>query len=159
MTRNLKLAPAEARGLLRELLETADPEAGADELASPRQLHDWLTERGLLEDDAEVTPADVQRMIRLREGLRQLVVDGQASRETVATLNWVASKARLRLRLGRRGDIRMEPAVDGFDGAVARLLVIHYTAQAKGSGSVRRRRPSVSDRWLTRRSSWQEMAP
>lgn len=148
--RNLKLAPAEARGIVSELLATADPEAGTDELASPSQLHDWLTELGLLEDSAEVTPSDVQRMIRLREGLRQILVDGEASRETAATLNWLASKALLRPRVGRRGDIWMEPAVEGFDGALARLLVIYHTSQVKSSDSVRRRQPSVSDRWLTR---------
>lgn len=148
--RSLKLAPVEARGILEELLETGDPEAGTDELVSPRQLRDWLRERGLLEDDVEVTPADVQRMVRLREALRQFFADGKANRESVATFNWVGSKALLRLRFGRRrGDFWMEPAVGGFDGALARLLWIFQISQAKGP-VIRKRKPSVSDRWLTR---------
>ncbi len=148
--RSTRLAPVEAREIIRELLETADPEAGTDELASPRRLYEWLTERGLLEDDLELTPTDVQLAIKLREALRDLLAAGdKPSRETLATLDWVASKALLRVRFGRRGGVWMEPAVGGFDGAVARLLVIYQTSQAKGA-SVRKRKPSVDDRWLTR---------
>ncbi len=149
--RSLKLAPAVARAIVRELLETADPETDTDELASPRQVYDWLTERGLLEDGVEVTLADFQRMIALREALRQFLADGKANPETVATLNWIASRALVRPRVGRRADLWMEPAVEGFDGALARLLLIHDTSQSKGP-AIRKRRPSVSDRWLWRKT-------
>ncbi len=119
-------------------------------MASPRQLYDWLTERGLLEDGVEITPADVQCAVRLREGLRQFFADGKANRETVATLNWVASRAPFRPRMGRRRiDLWMEPAVDGFDGALGRLLLLYQLSQSEGP-CIRKRRPSVSDRWLTR---------
>ncbi len=151
--RKLTLKPFEARRLLRELLETASTEAGVDELASPEQVHAWLTGRGLLEEDVEVTPADVQLMAQLREGLREMNAadtDNQASQETIATLDWIAARAPLRARFGRRGNAWLEPAVDGFDGAVGRLLIIYHISRLKGSGSVRKRRPSVEDRWLTR---------
>ncbi len=98
----------------------------------------------------EITPADVQCAIRLRAGLRQFFTDGEANRGTVATLNWVAARAPLRPRVGRRrADVWMEPAVDGFDGALGRLLLLYQLSQAKGP-CIRKRQPSVSDRWLTR---------
>ena len=65
--RSTRLAPVEAREVIRELLETADAEAGTDALSSPRRLYDWLTERGLLEDDVEVTPEDLQSLQELRQ--------------------------------------------------------------------------------------------
>ncbi|MCP3956673.1 MAG: hypothetical protein GY719_02355 [bacterium] len=149
--RSMKTTPAEARELIGELLETVDPEAGTDELASPRQVYDWLTARGLLDHDVEITAEDAQVMMRMRDAIRDRHdAGGKPSRETIATLNWVMSKALLRVRFGRRGNVWTEPAVEGFDAAIGRLVIFLEAADAEGPGSIRRRRPSVDDRWLTR---------
>ena len=149
--RSMKTNVVEARQVIRELLETLDPETGTDEMGSPEQVYDWLTARGLLDHDVEIKPEDAQVMVRLRDALRDReAADGKPSRETIAALNWVSSKAILRMRFGRRGIFWLEPAVEGFDAAIARLVIFLHAADVGGPGSIRKRKPSVDDRWLTR---------
>ena len=144
--------PRPLKGLIRELVETADPEAGKDDLASPAQLQSWLNEHSLLEEGLEVTEADFQCAIGLREAVRDIIAAaGNPSREAIATLNWIASKAIFRPRLGRRGKMWMEPAVEGVDAAIAHLLLSYHDSQLPEVPPPPRRQASISDRWLTRK--------
>ena len=104
-------------------LDTVDPEAGTDQLASPRELADWLVERRLLDPEIEVTEADFRRAISFRDGLRAWrEAGGKVDREIIASLNWSASMTLVRPRITRRLNLRIEPASEGFDGALGHLL-------------------------------------
>ena len=147
-----RAVPAPLKGLIRELVETADPETGTDELESPARLQSWLSEHGLLEEGLEVTEADFQCAIGLREAVREVIAaEGSPSREAIATLNWIASKAVFRPRVGRRGRMWMEPAVEGVDAAIAHLLLSYHESQLPEAPPPPRRQASVADRWLTRK--------
>ena len=104
-------------------LDTVDPEAGTDQLASPRELAEWLVERRLLDPEVEVTEADFRRAISFRDGLRAWrEAGGKVDREIIASLNWSASMTLVRPRITRRLNLRIEPASEGFDGALGHLL-------------------------------------
>lgn len=109
--------------IAQEFLDTVDPEAGTDLLASPAELADWLVEQRLLEPEIEVTEADFRRAISFRDGLRAWrAAGGKPDRETIASINWATSMALVRFRITRRLNFRIEPAVEGFDAALGRLL-------------------------------------
>ena len=137
-----RLPTPDARRIVQEFLSSGNPETGCDPLADPRQLKDWLTRRALLESDAEVTGEEVERAIGLREGWRACLEDGsKPDPEVVARLNWIMSNAQVRARFGRRGRVWLEAAVDGFDGAITRLVLLNMTAKS-ASGSAHQRLPS-----------------
>ncbi len=62
--------------LLRDFVNTAEPQVGGEEWTSPAAARDWLSAHGLLagaEPDAQLGPADLRRLLALREGLREIL--------------------------------------------------------------------------------------
>jgi predicted RNA-binding Zn ribbon-like protein len=122
--------------LLRLFVNTVDLEDGADELASPAARGSWLEARGL--GRVAATPADLGAARRLREAFRGLLLEnnGVAARaEPAAELEGAAERARLGLRFGPEGAVELEPAAEGVDGALGRLVGIAALAMADGSWS------------------------
>ncbi|HWE32804.1 MAG TPA: CGNR zinc finger domain-containing protein [Solirubrobacteraceae bacterium] len=127
-------APGELERV-REFVNSADIEAGTDELSSPAALGSWLATRGLRPGGA--TREDLRRAIELREALREvllahtnrLAVPAQAS----AALNQAAQRARLQLRFDEQAAAVLEPEASGVTGALGRLLAIVSGAIADGS--------------------------
>jgi predicted RNA-binding Zn ribbon-like protein len=130
-------APGDLR-LVEDLVNTADLMAGSDELADPAALGAWLAGRGLV--PAERPPvldhADVARVHALREALRDVLgansgddVDPEAS----ALLERESTRAGLRVRIDAEGMPRLEPAGEGLDGAIARMLAAVATAGVEGT--------------------------
>ena len=66
--------------LLRDFVNTAEPQVGGEDWTSPETARDWLSAHGLLEPDAQLTPADLRRLRALREGLRE-ILHGHAGHE------------------------------------------------------------------------------
>lgn len=103
----------------------------ADLLATPRKLAAWLTRHGFA---ADAQAADVQRPIRLREGLRALA----ARRADAATLQAINDAS-----VGARGEYRISPAGPTFtatgeaplDRAIATILAAVTAAILTGSWS------------------------
>ncbi len=124
-------APGEL-GLVQAFVNTADRDAGTDDLASPRALADWLARHGLLPPGTELTAADLERAVEVREGWRSLA-SGSLSEDRAAALDRATAAALLRGRHGTDGRVRLEPADAGLDGALGRLLAIVSQAQADGS--------------------------
>ena len=128
---DLTPAPGELR-LVQAFINTADLDAGTDELASSRALADWLARHGLLPAATEPNEADRQRAVEVREGWRSMVA-GSSSEELAEALDRATVAAALRARHGADGSIRLEPSAAGLDGALGRLLAIVLRAQIDGS--------------------------
>lgn len=145
-------APAPAPlDLVQDFVNTEVAVWAVDELSTPEALRSWLEDRGLLRE----TAVDAESFVRaraLRDLLRELAsrnTRGMAPddelREAFAVL---ADGARLRLGLDGQGDLRLEPAGDGVDGALAEILA--RVLEAQGSGTWRRMKacPGPHCGWL-----------
>ncbi len=130
-SKDLPPAPGELR-LFQAFVNTADFDAGSDELATPRALADWLARHGLLPPATELSETERQRAIEVREGWRSLVA-GSLSKELAGALDRATEAALLRARHAAGGSLRIEPAAAGLDGALGRLLAIVARAQADAS--------------------------
>lgn len=115
---------------VRAFVNTRDIDHGVEELSTPEELAAWLTGHGLLEPGARVTAADVRRALLFREALRSALLSNNDGRPVPAdaarTLDDVAARARLRLRVGEDASASLDAEGRGVDGALGRLLVIVY---------------------------------
>jgi predicted RNA-binding Zn ribbon-like protein len=68
------VVPAAIR-LVRDFVNTFEPQVNTDELTGPDQLRDWFVERRLMVDDAPLRPADLELAVTIREGLRSVLLD------------------------------------------------------------------------------------
>jgi predicted RNA-binding Zn ribbon-like protein len=175
--------PPAGLDLVIDFVNTLDAEAGKDELASPRELDAWLSERGLLR--APAPPAsDIEHghAIELREALRTLMLanNGSHSEHTEGErglpeherdserasqqLERTARRGELGVHFADGGSVSLEPRGEGVDGVLARLLV--PVAQAMADGRWQRakacRAPDCTwafyDRSRNRSGVWCEMA-
>ena len=91
-----------------------------------------LAPGALAPDDLVVRPGDLRRAVELREALRAALLannEGAAPEPaTVAVLNRIAERAKLVTRFDEHGEAALEPASEGVDGALGRLLAIVYDA-------------------------------
>jgi predicted RNA-binding Zn ribbon-like protein len=133
-----KSAPGDL-DLVRRFVNTLDLDDGSDAIASDGALAAWLRERGLLPAGEEVRQDDVDRAAALREALRELLLrnndGGPVDPQAPATLDRVASRAALRLRVGPDGQTRLEPEGENVDAALGRLLITVYRAMEDGTWS------------------------
>jgi predicted RNA-binding Zn ribbon-like protein len=115
--------------LLRDFVNTAEPQVGGEEWTSPAAARDWLSGHGLLagaEPDAPLGPADLRRLRVVREGLREILhghgghaVDPAA----VDALDAELAAVPLRLSFGADGRPRLTAASSRpVEVAVAALL-------------------------------------
>jgi predicted RNA-binding Zn ribbon-like protein len=113
-----------------------EPDGDIEQIETPEALGAWLAERGLAPAGPIPTPAELTRAIAVREALRaELHAHGGAAPDERArrTLDDAGRRARLELRFGGGGEPRLEPAKDGVDGALGRLLATVAHAACDGS--------------------------
>lgn len=130
-----KAAPGDLNHI-RRFVNTLDLEDHSDEIAEPEALRDWLAERGLIDDRAELTPADVRHAHAVREALRKLLLANNGDpldQDAVEALNAAAKGAELQLRVAPDGTAELAPVRTGIDAAIGRLLAIVHTAMADGT--------------------------
>ncbi len=131
MATQSKEAPGDL-AVVRAFVNTREIDEGLDHISGPDDLASWLVQHDLLEEGVTVRPADVRRAARFREALRELLLgnnDGHSMPiDAGRTLNDVAARARLRLRVDADGHARLEAAGKSVDSALGRLLVIVYRA-------------------------------
>ena len=117
---------------VREFVNTRDIDHGLEELAGPQELVAWLAAHRLLKPDVTARPGDLRRAVLFREALRELLLsnnDGRpVPRDAARTLDDVAARARLRLRVEEGGSARLAAEGDSVDAALGRLLVSVYRA-------------------------------
>jgi predicted RNA-binding Zn ribbon-like protein len=130
-----KTAPAPLE-LVQRFVNSVDLESGEDELGGPAELRDWLAERDLIEGDADVTSADLERALDVREGLRALLLANngmEADPARVARLDRAAGRAGVRVVFPPGADPHLATDAGGVDGAIGRLLAIVAGAAEQGS--------------------------
>ena len=122
-----------------------------DEIATPEALRDWLRERGLL-GDTEVDAESFVRARALRDLLRELAFRNTHARrsdeELRASFASIAPVGRLRMDLDDGGNLRVEPAGDGVDRALAGLLSRVLEAQVSGTWRRMKACPGRHCGWL-----------
>jgi len=130
-----KAAPG-ALNQIRRFVNTLDLEDGSDQIADPKSLREWLTERNLLRGDEPLIEVDVRQAHELREALRKLLLanNGDPLDPTaVDALNATARRAELQLRFDGSGEAELKPVRTGFEGAAGCLLEIVFRAMANGT--------------------------
>jgi predicted RNA-binding Zn ribbon-like protein len=151
-------------------LNSVDLEKGDESWDSPPALKAWLTQRRLITAGAAVSDQDLRRAIRLREALRVAAVannegPGHAALPSRArgALNEISSRLPLRVAY-RGGQAVLDPAGDGVDGALARVVAAVYEAMRSGSWTRLKACANPGCRWAfydaskNRSGRWCEMA-
>ncbi|MFL5844795.1 MAG: CGNR zinc finger domain-containing protein [Solirubrobacteraceae bacterium] len=120
---------------VRGFVNTWDAEDETDAIASPDALRDWLAGQELLDAGAKVTRAEHERALAVREALRATLrahhghPDQEIGQEVLAD---ASQRAKLQVLFDDDGVSRLEPAADGLDGALGRLLTIAHEADSEG---------------------------
>ena len=126
-----KAAPEPLR-LVQKLLNTRDGESTNEWLGTPRELTTWLEENGIA--TGRVTSADVERVQRVREALRQFVIvnnhGGEVGADERKLLDAEAERATLRVSFDPP---KLVPAARGIDGALARIFAVVHEAMRDGT--------------------------
>jgi predicted RNA-binding Zn ribbon-like protein len=127
----------EPLGPVRDFINTNElDEPDGEHFGTAEALGAWLTEHGLAPAGLSVSPAELARALAVREALRaELHVHGGAVADERArkTLDDAGRRARLELRFGGDSVPRLEPARDGVDGALGRLLAAVAHSACDGS--------------------------
>ena len=113
-------------------------EWGADLLAGPERLRSWFASRDLLSDGTRrPSRAELQRVIAVREGLRELARRNRdpgvaCDPATFARMNVAAARVSLALGLGPERLVLSSRGGGSVDVAVGTLLVIAVRAMIDG---------------------------
>jgi predicted RNA-binding Zn ribbon-like protein len=97
--------PSAAR-LIRDFINTREPQVDDESLTTPADLHDWLTQRDLLSGDASLETADLALAVTVREGLRAVLLDhaGHSGGSSAASaLNQALAQLPLRMSFDQQG--------------------------------------------------------
>lgn len=122
--------------LVRDFVNSAELEAGSDELEDPRGLVRWLAGHRLSGAHVRARETDAADARAVREALRELLRanNGVAVDEAAAaaTLDAAARRAGLAVRFDT-GAIRLVPRERGVQGALGGVLAAAAEAMADGS--------------------------
>ena len=122
--------------LIRDFVNSAELEAGSDELQDARGLVRWLAGHRLSGAHARARETDAAAARAVREALRELLRanNGVAVDEAAAaaTLDAAARRAGLAVRFDT-GAIRLVPVARGVQGALGDILAAAAEAMADGS--------------------------
>ena len=124
--------------LILDFVNTVDLRPYKEELETPQALGAWLTGRGLLEEGARVTKADLDEAVRVREALRDLLAAQNELEVDIhkagAELDDAICRAKLALRF-IDCEMKLAPGVGGVRGAVGRILAEVSNAMSDGTWS------------------------
>lgn len=114
--------------LLRDFVNSVDLQDGIEQLTDPAAARRWLGDHDLLDPDVPLGPADLRRVLAVREGLRALWRgDGPAA------LNRALAGVRLHPEFAADGGLSLV-AAGGADQVTARLLDAVLAGRAGGFG-------------------------
>jgi predicted RNA-binding Zn ribbon-like protein len=122
--------------LVERFVNTLDIDEDADELATPAALGSWLAANELAPAGAAWSQADLDRVVELRECLRELLLantGGAPDPGAVAAAVALGRGAPLAVTVDAGGRTALEPLGDGIDAVLGRLLAIVAEAQAAGT--------------------------
>lgn len=145
--KELKIEPAPGGlRLVTDFVNTADLRSGKDVWPNPEALATWLAGEGLLPAGSELSEADLERAVVVREGLRALARSHNGAGLNVAAvreLDRAVASSSLRLRFDDEGAMSFEPVAGGLDAALARLL--SFVDEAQHLGHWRRLKGCAND--------------
>ena len=153
--------------LIRAFVNTKDFEDGSERFDGPEATRDWLTERGFLSPGARVSAQDVERAVDLREAVRDALLahhDRATDADAVARLSSLAGGVPLRVSFGADGSAVLEPAGEGMDEALGRVLAVIHTSIVDGTWPRMKVCPADDCRWAfydhskNRSGKWCDMA-
>ncbi len=130
-----KRAPEPLR-LVQQFVNSAELDEDDEELASPRDLKEWLVSRHLAPPGARVTGADLRQALEVREGLRSLLAvhnGAGADPEAAARLDAALEACTLRAGFAADGTPGLVPVGDGARAGLAHLMAIVATAATDGT--------------------------
>jgi predicted RNA-binding Zn ribbon-like protein len=113
--------------LVRQFVNTFDVESGREVFADAASVQAWFRERDLLGSGVRLKPADVRRVIELREAIRALLLANNGvplESEAVDVLNAVAERTPLEARFDASGTIGVTGRSAGIDGALGQILAV-----------------------------------
>ncbi len=108
-----------------------------EHLRSPADLDTFLQSEGL-GSALHARPADLRRALEVREAIRDLIGANNGEElnpEAVALLNNVAARSRIVASFDDHASWRVEPASDGVDQALGRLLAIVFRSMSEDTWS------------------------
>jgi predicted RNA-binding Zn ribbon-like protein len=126
--------------LIQDFINTlhTDGPLREDEFGSPRDLARWLSDHKLLQDQLELSEADVVHVAAVREALRDLLSANEGkkpNKSAVDTLARAARSAQLVVCFEPDGQARLRPAARGVDAALGELLAHAARSMLDGSWS------------------------
>ncbi|PWR13038.1 hypothetical protein DKT68_01850 [Micromonospora acroterricola] len=116
--------PAAVR-LVRDFVNTLEPQIDDETLTSPDRLRDWFAERGLMAADAHLDPADLDMALTVREGLRAVLLGHaghHADPTTLDRLNQALAEVPVALRFADDGHRLVAAGGTPLDRALAGLV-------------------------------------
>lgn len=114
-----------AVGLVRDFINTREPQVDGELLSTPDQLRDWFRDRQLMPADVPLTAADLRVALAVREGLRAVLVchGGQTmDPEAADALNRALAEVPVRLVVSDRGYSLAASRDASIDHALAQLV-------------------------------------
>lgn len=133
--------------LLERFVNTANLDAGTDELSDPAALAAWLADSGLARAGAELDEPERERIVAFREALRALLFANHGHAPDPAAIAAVDRAARLVVAFDADGTARLVPAEGGVEGVIARLSAIVAHSQAEGTWASMKACPADSCGW------------
>jgi len=111
--------------LVRDFVNTHEPQVNEESLSTPDGLRDWLAERRLVPAEAQLHPSDLTAAITVREGLRGLLL-GHAGHPTdtaaVDALNHMLAEQPVRMTFADQGYRLVSASTTPFGQALGQLL-------------------------------------
>jgi predicted RNA-binding Zn ribbon-like protein len=122
--------------VIRQFVNSLEVEIGKDELGSPEGAQQWLTAHGLPGSEKTPKPAELERLVAVREAIRTMLLANNAAEpapaEALATLNDQAAEAAVGLRFDSEGSA-LVTRCGGVDAAIASLLAVVHEAMHDGT--------------------------
>jgi predicted RNA-binding Zn ribbon-like protein len=128
-------APGELE-LVRRFVNTRNIEEGSEDLDSPESLLTWFAGMDLLDGEAAADEKDLERALRLREGIHDLLLANNGEEiETVRIreLNRAIGSVCLTVRFDDDGRATLRPESSGVSAALGRIIAAVVRAMDEGS--------------------------
>jgi predicted RNA-binding Zn ribbon-like protein len=122
--------------LVRAFLNSANIEEATDDLAAANAVGAWLRSHDLPAAGTEITEEDRERLVAVREALRDLITcreDGEPGGTTLGILDRAARSSPLIVSFDADGLAVLRSGGSGVPGAIARILGEITIASAAGT--------------------------
>jgi predicted RNA-binding Zn ribbon-like protein len=124
--------------LLRDFVNSREPQTGAEELTTPGRARAWLASRGVLDPRASMDGQDLRDLVAVREGLREALLEHAGHRadpEVLADLDRRLAAVPVVLSLAS-GSARLNPSgSSALDHALGAVVDAVRAATEDGSWS------------------------